>query len=211
VHPLIYKKDTESLLDQLLPHDDSVNDRSSGSRLVVSDGLTRTLWVSSFGTTFRREGSMFRGDPPDKYIVPVSLETQKNAHCSLFHCQVLKLVIRGKAPDGPLKIKIKHETRKVAELSLFHEQHKGASEHNVTDLALTFSLPDHSAGDWLVLKMASKKRFGKLLKILGQGNFWCMTYLYELFDIKTEGTIVKVSINCFLKEVIVLLYSSVIL
>ncbi|XP_064099104.1 uncharacterized protein LOC135210199 isoform X2 [Macrobrachium nipponense] len=192
VHPLIYKKDTESLLNQLLPHDDSVNDRSTGSRLLVSDGITRSLWVSSYGTTFRREGAMFRGDPPTKYIGPLLPETRKSAHGSVFHCQVLKLVIKGKAPDGPIKIKIKHETRRVAELSLFHEQVKGTSEHNVTDLALTFSLPDYSAGDWLVLKMSSKRRFSRLLKFLGQGNFWCMTYLYELFDIKTEGTIVKV-------------------
>lgn len=34
------------------------------------------------------------------------------------------------------------QSRKLAEVSVFHEQEKGVSEHNVTDLGLTFSLPD---------------------------------------------------------------------
>lgn len=48
------------------------------------------------------------------------------------------------------------------------------------------------AGDWLVLKMSPKRRFSKFLNMFGHGNFWCMMYLNELFNIKTEGTIVKV-------------------
>ncbi|XP_047470458.1 uncharacterized protein LOC125026199 [Penaeus chinensis] len=85
---------------------------------------------------------MYRGDPPQKHISPLPPEMEKEVHSSLYHCQILKLAIRGNAPDGALKIKIKHETMKVAELSLFHEQQKGVSEHNVTDLGLIFSLHD---------------------------------------------------------------------
>ncbi|XP_042232841.1 uncharacterized protein LOC121873356 [Homarus americanus] len=45
--------------------------------------------------------------------------------------------------------------------------------------------------DWLVLKMSPKRRFSRLMKLFGHGNFWCMTYLDELHNMKTEGTIVK--------------------
>jgi len=44
--PLSYKSDTEKILGAVLPHDDSVNDRSPGSKLNTSDETTRSLWKS---------------------------------------------------------------------------------------------------------------------------------------------------------------------
>ncbi|CAL4111640.1 unnamed protein product [Meganyctiphanes norvegica] len=112
VHPSIYQKDTLAWLGDILPHDDSVNDRSTGSRLTTSDNITRNLWTPSFGSTFRREGSMFRSDPPDRYIKPVPESVLDAARGSIFHLQIVKIAITGKAPDGALKIKIKHEVSK---------------------------------------------------------------------------------------------------
>jgi hypothetical protein len=64
LHPLIYKKDTEKILGKLFNHDDSVNDRSSGSRLLRAEAKTKKLWQETFNESFSRNGSMYRGDPP---------------------------------------------------------------------------------------------------------------------------------------------------
>lgn len=64
VHPSVYHKDTVAILGYLLKHDDSVNDRADGSKLNRSDQVTRRLWSDTFGVSFSRPGSMFRGDPP---------------------------------------------------------------------------------------------------------------------------------------------------
>lgn len=64
LHPSVYKHDTVKVLGQILHHDDSVNDRSPGSKLVRADGRTRELWKEHFGDTFMNFGAMFRGEPP---------------------------------------------------------------------------------------------------------------------------------------------------
>jgi hypothetical protein len=63
VHPAAYKRDTEIILGKLFNHDDSVNDRSEGSKLVESDKETRMLWREAFGTNFSEFGAMYRGVP----------------------------------------------------------------------------------------------------------------------------------------------------
>lgn len=72
VHPAAYKKDTESLLGKLFNHDDSVNDRTDGSKLVESDKETRMLWRETFGTNFSEFGAMYRGKPANGRLFPVS-------------------------------------------------------------------------------------------------------------------------------------------
>lgn len=53
-----------SVLGFVLPHDDSVNDRSEGSKLNNADEVTRALWHQAYGISFGRPGSMYRGAPP---------------------------------------------------------------------------------------------------------------------------------------------------
>ena len=43
-HPFKYKEDTERILGKMLNHDDSVNERHEGSKLMQADALTRDLW-----------------------------------------------------------------------------------------------------------------------------------------------------------------------
>lgn len=62
--PLSYKTVTELLLGTMLNHDDSVNDRSPGSRLNTSDAVTRHLWKTTFNEHFSAYGAMYRGNPP---------------------------------------------------------------------------------------------------------------------------------------------------
>ena len=61
-------------LGRVLNHDDSVNDRGPGSKLSTSDKTTRELWTNTFKSDFAKNGSMFRGDPPDLHIIPVPLD-----------------------------------------------------------------------------------------------------------------------------------------
>ncbi len=60
----MYKRDMTAVLGFVLPHDDSVNDRSEGSKLSNADDVTRELWHKAYGVSFGRPGSMYRGAPP---------------------------------------------------------------------------------------------------------------------------------------------------
>ena len=64
--PYDHKAYTTSLLGAILPHDDSVNDRSPGSRLCDAEAATRCLWKKHLGpeASFSKPGAMFRGLPP---------------------------------------------------------------------------------------------------------------------------------------------------
>jgi hypothetical protein len=52
LNPVAYKKDTKDVLGYLFPHDDSVNDRTPGSKLYVSDLETRSIWSNMFKEDF---------------------------------------------------------------------------------------------------------------------------------------------------------------
>ena len=44
VHPQDYQEDMKNILGFVLKHDDSVNDRSEGSKLNNADEMTRKMW-----------------------------------------------------------------------------------------------------------------------------------------------------------------------
>ena len=46
--PEEYASDTIAALGDILPHDDSVNDRTSGSKLCNSESITKKLWKGEF-------------------------------------------------------------------------------------------------------------------------------------------------------------------
>ena len=64
VNTIDYGRETSEILGFILKHDDSVNDRSEGSKLNNADEVTRKLWRETFQVSFPRPGSMFRGNPP---------------------------------------------------------------------------------------------------------------------------------------------------
>ena len=78
--PLEYKKDTETIIGFHLPHDDSVNDRSQGSKLCSSQEITEKLWSEIFGPseTFQCIGAMFRGEPPIGKLWHLTKDFQEN-------------------------------------------------------------------------------------------------------------------------------------
>lgn len=77
VHPLEYNRDTRAVLGFVLKHDDSVNDRSEGSKLNNADDVTRKLWYETFKVHFARPGSMFRGNPPHGKLFNLTEKYQK--------------------------------------------------------------------------------------------------------------------------------------
>ena len=72
VSTLHYTKDMNEILGYVLKHDDSVNDRSEGSKLNNADEVTRGLWRKTFNVSFPRPGCMFRGNPPCGRLHPLT-------------------------------------------------------------------------------------------------------------------------------------------
>ena len=78
VHPIEYAKDTNMLLGMILPHDDSVNDRSEGSKLNNSYAMTVQFWKDAFGgEAFQKSGAMFRGSPPGGMLADIPSKMDK--------------------------------------------------------------------------------------------------------------------------------------
>ena len=80
VCPYAYKSYTTALLGAVLPHDDSVNDRSPGSRLCSAEATTRQLWRKHLGAeaSFSKAGAMFRGLPPQGRLFPLESAFQES-------------------------------------------------------------------------------------------------------------------------------------
>jgi hypothetical protein len=74
VHPSHYVRDCEKLLKMVLPHDDSVDDRSEGSTLSAAYMRTKELWSSTFGEDYEKAGAMVRGEDPTGKLSSVSDE-----------------------------------------------------------------------------------------------------------------------------------------
>ena len=64
LHPVEYQVDTVKYLGSLFNHDDTVTDRSEGSKLYNADVKTREHWKSFFNEGFATFGAMYRGKPP---------------------------------------------------------------------------------------------------------------------------------------------------
>ena len=95
MHPLQYAADCEAILGYTLPHDDSVNDRSDGSKLNNAHEITVRLWNEAFGNSFAKPGAMFRGDPPNGKLWQIKQEylTQMLSF-SRFNVRITRLEIR---------------------------------------------------------------------------------------------------------------------
>lgn len=67
-HPVAYAADCLRLCGRPIDHDDSVTDRSAGSKLSTGAEITSALWAQAYpGETWHKQGGMFRGHPPDWY------------------------------------------------------------------------------------------------------------------------------------------------
>jgi hypothetical protein len=103
VHTGLYGPDMIKILGFVLKHDDSVNDRSEGSKLNDADEVTRKLWKKTFGVSFGRPGSMFRGNPPNGRLHPLTETYQKGLqHPREIDVQIGKIQFNSLPADHPL-------------------------------------------------------------------------------------------------------------
>jgi hypothetical protein len=59
--PEIYRRDMLANLQHVLHHDDSIQDRTSNSKLATSDQETRHKWFELYGDRLPKNGCMYRG------------------------------------------------------------------------------------------------------------------------------------------------------
>ena len=72
LNPLAYGKDMDHIIGHLFNHDDTVNDRSEGSKLAVADNKTREHWKSFYNENFALFGAMYRGMPPQGFLYQIT-------------------------------------------------------------------------------------------------------------------------------------------
>ena len=65
--PQNYLELCHCLVGRHVGHDDSVNDRAEGSKLRVCTAATERLWNQAFSCPWRKQGGMYRGEPPSWY------------------------------------------------------------------------------------------------------------------------------------------------
>ena len=57
LNPKSYSDDTIRILGNVFPHDDTVNDRTPGSKLCTSDAIIRELWAKTFNEMYFMPGN----------------------------------------------------------------------------------------------------------------------------------------------------------
>jgi hypothetical protein len=81
LHPIAYSLETQKITGSLFPHDDTTNDRTSGSKLEVSFKNTQDLWKQAYNENFFFSGGMFRGNPANDLYYFKSNVNQFNQYC----------------------------------------------------------------------------------------------------------------------------------
>ena len=105
LHPLSYKLDTIHILGEHFNHDDSVNDRSEGSRLSQSMSETQTMWQELYSEKFSNVGSMYRGLPPNGKLNPVTNDIVFRSSHKLANIEIQNIdVVRESASSLKKKI-----------------------------------------------------------------------------------------------------------
>lgn len=110
LHPSSYKEDMETYLGYLLPHDDSVNDRSPGSKLSLAEAKTRNLWRKVFNEKFSHFGAMYRGEPPNSKLSAMSKEDVYKVCTKQADVLIEKIHISGLPGTKSYKLKLCYNT-----------------------------------------------------------------------------------------------------
>ncbi|CAE8727850.1 unnamed protein product [Polarella glacialis] len=84
LHPRAYIADTTRLCGSVMDHDDSVNDRSEGSKLTSSWERTQQTWHKEFGDSICQAGGMYRGEftLQERQLQPQMLAVLRDLPCS---------------------------------------------------------------------------------------------------------------------------------
>ena len=147
VHPQEYQADLQAILGFVLKHDDSVNDRSEGSKLNSADETTRKLWLQEFSVPFARPGSMFRGKPPQGKLFPISSYFQRSL-LALREIDVtvasVKITQLPKLQEDSLVLSVQLETdEKGQKMNKKKKQELYHNLHNVSGILIFDGIPCH--------------------------------------------------------------------
>ncbi|CAH1238406.1 Hypp5584 [Branchiostoma lanceolatum] len=175
-YPAIYKSDTDSILGRMLNHDDSVNDRSPGSKLLLSDTQTRQLWKKTFNEDFALNGAMFRGEPPSAFLVPTKpMDAYATRQCTIVLQEVYILNLPSD-DNFTVKVDIAGGGR-ICKLGGSHKSWKGRSSDGLAKFR--FDTAIHST---LKFDVEAKKLFVK-----GFHGTAAVPVATDLVDVAEEG------------------------
>jgi len=145
LHPIAYSLDTQKITGSLFPHDDTTNDRTSGSKLDVSFKNTQDLWKQAYNQNFFFSGGMFRGNPANDLYYFRSNANQLNQYCyqySQFELKEAKL----EGIDESLKTSFDIKVNFI----MLHEFQIGKSK---LKLLKKFSINNEATTKYLALKL----------------------------------------------------------
>jgi hypothetical protein len=131
LHPIAYSLDTQKITGSLFPHDDTTNDRTSGSKLDVSFKNTQDLWKQAYNENFFFSGGMFRGNPANDLCYFRSNANQFDQYCyqySQFELKDAKLegIDENLKTSFDIKVNFKmlREYQKIENFSINNEETK---------------------------------------------------------------------------------------
>ncbi|EYC04497.1 hypothetical protein Y032_0087g2046 [Ancylostoma ceylanicum] len=111
VHPHSYLRDCTAIFGSLLKHDDTVNDRTKGSKLLKGEALTKKLWATHFEEPFWRRGCMFRGHNAPAFL---GFETQDLSNIAYGDVHVPSIALKDiPVQREQLRLKLSYGNKKV--------------------------------------------------------------------------------------------------
>ena len=107
LYPSRYKQTTTKWLGRILKHDDSVTDRTTGSKLYDSAIKTRAIWKEA-GCSLNKAGAMYGRDPPNPKTPHVRSFSVPLPEGTEYHVQIVKAeVTESQAKHKSISIRLK--------------------------------------------------------------------------------------------------------
>ncbi len=113
VHPKVYAADCIRLLGQILKHDDDINDRTPGSKLLTREAITRKLWLHHFPSDhYWRRGCMYRGHAAPRLL---DFENQDLSHFTYGNIHIGSITLKEiPAQRKQLWLKLVYDSAKIS-------------------------------------------------------------------------------------------------
>ncbi|KAH9615627.1 hypothetical protein KSS87_011780 [Heliosperma pusillum] len=100
LYPEAYYKDTSELVGSVVPHDDTVSDRTKGGKLDKGQFETTRQWENTFGFSYWKAGATHRGNEPKPVTrVPYQPSAKHHEFSSLEKCGQEILLPTGKTVE----------------------------------------------------------------------------------------------------------------
>lgn len=162
--PSAYHRDTQAVLGRTLDHDDSVTDRSLGSKLSTSDDNTRVLWKETYQEDFPVCGAMFRGNPPHGKLYTMSPDTVYPIRTKSGNLKVTSLTVSGLDRSLKAEVSLAYTTavsnrRAYSFLTLKGKEHRWLNDQTPDGLASQY-VDTEDPRDFHVFLNSNKTKYG---------------------------------------------------